>query len=101
VPRLKYWDKSDAILEKVIPMSHALPFLTNSKVREIVRPLKQPALIVRWIAIRGFVTKVKAARTAIVQRRSRPQRAAYLAGGSVGIVCAMRAYLILDRTMGS
>ena len=45
-------------------MSHALPFLTNSKVREIVRPLKQPTLIVRWLAIRGFVTKVKAVRTA-------------------------------------
>ena len=82
-------------------MSDALLFLTNSKVREIVRPLKQPALIVRWTPIRGFVTKVKAARTAIVQRRSRPQRAGYLAGGSVGIVCAMRACLILDRTMGS
>jgi hypothetical protein len=99
--RLKYRDKSDAILEKALPMSHALPFLTNSKVREIVRPLKQPALIVRWIAIRGFVTKVEAGRTEIANRRSRPQQAAYLAGGSVGIVCAMRAYLILDRTMGS
>ena len=80
-------------------MSHALPFLTNSKVREIVRPLKQPTLIVRWLAIRGFVTKVKAVRTAIVQRRSRPQRAAYLAGGSVEIVCAMRTYLILDLSL--
>ena len=99
--RLKYRDKSDAIQEKVLPMSHALPAITNSKVHEIVSPLKQPTLIVRWITIRGFVTRVKAVRTPIVQRRSRPQRVAHLAGGSVGIVCAMRAYLMLDRTMGS
>lgn len=57
--RLKYRDKSDAILEKALPMSHALPFLTDSEVREIVSPLKQPAAIVRWFAIRGFVMKVK------------------------------------------
>ena len=40
-------------------MSHALPFLTDIEVREIVSPLKQPAAIVRWFENRGFVMKVK------------------------------------------
>lgn len=40
-------------------MSSSLPFLTDAEIREITRPLKQPAAIVRWFAEHGFVIKVK------------------------------------------
>lgn len=34
-------------------------FLTDDEIRELVKPLKQPAAIVRWFAREGFVTKIK------------------------------------------
>ena len=40
-------------------MSFALPFLTDTEVLEIVKPLRQPAAIMRWFKCQGFSVRIK------------------------------------------
>ncbi|CCD29983.1 conserved hypothetical protein [Candidatus Glomeribacter gigasporarum BEG34] len=40
-------------------MQTNLPFLTDAELREIVKPLRQPAAIARWFKDQGFVTRIK------------------------------------------
>jgi hypothetical protein len=118
----------DANLEKALLMSHALPFFTDTELLEIVSPLKQPAAIVRWFGNRSFMMKVKppglqsinvdgghyraafltspaigATNLALFKlalEATEIEIAAYFAGGSVRIVCTMKAHPWLRARFG-
>lgn len=50
-------------------MTHIqLPFLTDSEILEIVKPLQQPAAIVRWFRDHGYVCRVKPNRMPLISR---------------------------------
>lgn len=49
-------------------MSQPLPFLTDSEILEIVKPLQQPAAIVRWFRDHGYICRVKPNRMPLISR---------------------------------
>lgn len=49
-------------------MNQPLPFLTDTEILEIVKPLQQPAAIVRWFRDHGYVCRVKPNRMPLISR---------------------------------